>query len=111
MKAILLALVVVCAAASADTRSSATVRKFKRINPCADTVACAIVDHRVPLCAGGADSVQNLQWQSRIESLRKDRQEREVCRAMRSTGRDYCSLVRERNLSLLPRCESRESKN
>lgn len=49
-------------------RSSAVVSEFKRLNPCplngASRGPCPghQVDHIVPLCAGGADHVDNLQW-------------------------------------------------
>src|SRR2546425_505213 len=38
-----------------------------------------VVDHVVPLCAGGADAASNMQWQT-VEAARvKDRQERTQC--------------------------------
>lgn len=45
-----------------------------------------VVDHIVPLCAGGPDAVQNLQWQERAASYKKDAFERELCRAMKREG-------------------------
>ena len=38
-----------------------------------------VIDHVVPLCAGGADAPSNMQWQT-VEAARiKDRQERAEC--------------------------------
>lgn len=56
-------------------RSAAEVLAFKRHNPCPATGerrgACPgyQLDHVMPLCAGGADKVENMQWlSSRIPS-------------------------------------------
>lgn len=38
-----------------------------------------VVDHIVPLCAGGADASSNMQWQTVEEAKVKDRQERTEC--------------------------------
>ena len=38
-----------------------------------------VVDHVVPLCAGGADAPSNMQWQTVDEAKIKDRQERATC--------------------------------
>lgn len=45
-----------------------------------------VVDHIVPLCAGGPDVIDNLQWQERDASYKKDVFERELCRAMKREG-------------------------
>jgi hypothetical protein len=42
-----------------------------------------VVDHIKPLCAGGDDSVDNMQWQEYSESLMKDKVERMMCRDIR----------------------------
>ena len=42
-----------------------------------------VVDHVVPLCAGGADAPSNMQWQTVEEGKVKDRQERASCAARR----------------------------
>ena len=67
-------------------RSSAVKAEFQRANPCPSTGqrrgACSgfVKDHVKPLCAGGTDSVDNLQWQSVAEAKIKDREERRMCR-------------------------------
>ena len=42
-----------------------------------------VVDHVVPLCAGGADAPRNMQWQTVEQAKVKDRQERASCAARR----------------------------
>ena len=41
------------------------------------------VDHVVPLCAGGSDSVGNLQWQLKADAQRKDVAEKQLCARIR----------------------------
>lgn len=60
-------------------RNPAVIREFRKIHPCPYAKSDCIADHVVPLCAGGADAVSNLQWQHKAESLLKDREERRVC--------------------------------
>lgn len=38
-----------------------------------------VIDHIVPLCAGGADAPSNMQWQTVEAAKAKDRQERAEC--------------------------------
>jgi hypothetical protein len=70
-------------------RSSAAVRQFKAVQPCPETGdrrgACPgwVVDHVVPLCAGGADDPGNMQWQTVAEAKAKDREEHRQCRDLR----------------------------
>ena len=70
-------------------RSHAVTAEFQRENPCPSTGKMAgacpgfIKDHVTPLCAGGADSVSNIQWQTIEDAKTKDRSERESCRALR----------------------------
>lgn len=45
-----------------------------------------VVDHILPLCAGGPDVRTNMQWQERAASYQKDRYERALCRAMKTQG-------------------------
>jgi hypothetical protein len=76
-------------------RSAAEVLTFKRANPCPSTGerrgSCPgyVVDHVVPLCAGGPDAVSNMQWQKYRESLVKDVDERRQCRLIK-----YRSLIK-----------------
>lgn len=73
----------------AEARSRSPVRAFIAAVPCPGTgkthARCPgyVVDHIVPLCAGGADSPDNMQWQERAESLEKDRAEVALCRWLR----------------------------
>ncbi len=41
-----------------------------------------VVDHIKPLCAGGLDSVENMQWQTLKDSYLKDIQERKYCKSL-----------------------------
>lgn len=41
-----------------------------------------VVDHIVPLCAGGLDAPENMQWQVAAESYVKDKYERQMCKAL-----------------------------
>lgn len=72
--------------ASATTRSPTPVREFKRAHPCPATAQARgpcpgyVVDHVVPLCAGGADAPGNMQWQTTEDARAKDREERAQCR-------------------------------
>ncbi len=82
------AILLVALAAVAHARDPKQVRLFRAANPCPATGKTAgacpgwVVDHVVPLCAGGADQPSNMQWQTRADSVVKDRWERRVCRAL-----------------------------
>jgi hypothetical protein len=73
-------------AATPAERSAAARAAFKREQPCPSTGlrrgACPgwVIDHIQPLCAGGADRVSNMQWQTVADAKAKDRWERELCR-------------------------------
>lgn len=79
----------------ADARSRKPVRDFKAANVCPSTglmdpdAPCPghVVDHKEPLCAGGADTPQNMQYQEYQQSLLKDVWERRVCRLMAEVDR------------------------
>lgn len=81
------ALLLLAASLPAEARSRAARAEFQRQNPCPSTGsprgACPgyVVDHIVPLCAGGPDEPGNMQWQTRAESHAKDAEERRQCRA------------------------------
>jgi hypothetical protein len=70
-------------------RSAAEVLAFKRDNPCPSTElrrgACPNfhVDHVMPLCAGGSDTRQNMQWLSVEDHRVKTRADLRVCRYLR----------------------------
>jgi hypothetical protein len=70
-------------------RSHAAKAAFQRANPCPTTGATRggcpghVVDHMVPLCAGGADAPVNMQWQPVDEAKIKDREEAKLCRSLR----------------------------
>lgn len=75
------------------SRDPATVREFRSNHPCPATGkthgACPgyVVDHIIPLCAGGPDRPDNMQWQTKEEAHAKDLLEWEACRNLRRQGR------------------------
>lgn len=77
-------------AASAAERSKTVRAEFQREHPCPSTGAkrgaCPgyQADHRIALCAGGADRAGNLQWLTVEEHKRKTQQDLIECR---SSGR------------------------
>ena len=70
----------------ADARSAAARKAFIHAHHCPATGKASgkcpgyVVDHIVPLCAGGADAPRNMQWQTVAEAKVKDRAERRQCR-------------------------------
>ncbi|BBB59919.1 hypothetical protein UNDKW_1646 [Undibacterium sp. KW1] len=70
---------------AAPARSSTVKRDFQRQNPCPSTGktkgACPgyVKDHIKPLACGGADAVENMQWQMKEDAKKKDRIERKNC--------------------------------
>jgi len=83
---ILVVALLLASPASADTRHAATVRAFQRLTGYPHGRPGFVVDHIVPLCAGGADAVRNLQWQATAASYQKDVFERRLCAALRAQG-------------------------
>lgn len=89
---LLVAAAAVCSVARTDAgkiaRSRENIRAFIRANPCpagpdkGSKARCRgyVVDHVVPLCAGGHDGADNYQWQELVESRVKDRAEVALCR-------------------------------
>lgn len=76
-----------CQPASAKEPRSSTARTtFVKINPCPATglpkQPCPgyIIDHVIPLCAGGEDYPGNMQWQTIEDAKVKDREERRMCK-------------------------------
>jgi hypothetical protein len=71
--------------AAAHDRSAAQVRAYRALHPCPTTQRnvgpCPgyVVDHKKPLCLGGADRPRNMQWQAVAAAKRKDVRERRAC--------------------------------
>lgn len=82
----LLALLLVCAAIDAAPRSRAMRAEFQRTNPCPANGntrgPCPgwQADHILPLCAGGADRADQLQWLTVAEHAAKTRSDVAFCR-------------------------------
>ena len=72
-----------------EARDASARRAFVRESPCPATGQpngkCPgwVVDHIVPLCAGGPDKLDNMQWQTVEEAKIKDKEEWKLCRAIR----------------------------
>ena len=70
-------------------RSARAISEFKQQQPCPSTGlskgSCHgyIVDHIVPLCAGGQDDPSNMQWQTVQDAKAKDKVEWKQCRELR----------------------------
>jgi hypothetical protein len=41
-----------------------------------------VVDHIMPLCAGGADDPANMMWMTAVDGKKKDAVEMKLCRCM-----------------------------
>lgn len=73
------------AADAKQNRSNAARRAFVKENPCPATdsrsLPCPgyVIDHVIPLCAGGLDAKSNMQWQTITEAKEKDKEERKAC--------------------------------
>lgn len=84
-----LALAAYPAQATRIHRSHEVLTEFQKGHPCPSTGrtkgACPgyIKDHVIPLCAGGADAVENLQWQTKKDAAAKDKLEWAECREVR----------------------------
>jgi hypothetical protein len=70
-------------------RSAAAKTTFRSANPCPVTGKSRgpcpgwVIDHVIPLCAGGADAPSNMQWQTVAAGKAKDVIERRECAALR----------------------------
>ena len=88
-KAIFAAVALLCAAAPANARDPAERAAFVRQHHCPSTGKprgpCPgwVVDHIVPLCAGGVDAPGNMQWQRVKKAKAKDKKEWKQCRLLR----------------------------
>lgn len=84
-----LALSLVATETEAAPRSRAAKAEFQRQHPCPTSGkprgACPgfIIDHVLPLCAGGADAPSNMQWQTSADARMKDQREARECLALR----------------------------
>lgn len=67
-------------------RNEAEVRKFERMTGYPNGRPGFVVDHSIPLCAGGADNVSNMRWEPIQESYVKDKYERFLCAEMKRQG-------------------------
>lgn len=82
----ILSLALALGAALASERSAAARYQFRKLNPCPATQSrhgpCPgyVMDHIIPLCAGGADHPDNMQWQTSEAAKLKDSEERKSCR-------------------------------
>jgi hypothetical protein len=85
---LILILVSLAFKAYATERSSTERHRFVQTHACPSThkhrLPCPgyIVDHVVPLCAGGADYPGNMQWQTVAEAKAKDKEEWRLCREL-----------------------------
>lgn len=84
-----LILVIALLTMSAEARERGVIREFRKLNPCPSTGLTTgpcpthVVDHKCPLCMGCPDHVNNLAWQEKRESYKKDVDERRLCRWLR----------------------------
>lgn len=80
-----LACVIACLPLAAEARDAAQVRAFRRQHACPSTGKYTgpcpgwVVDHRQPLCAGGADHPSNMQWLTVEAHKPKTRADRAAC--------------------------------
>jgi len=87
--AVALTLATSAPAAARMPRSNSVRHAFVQMHPCpalgwaGGSCRGFVVDHKEPLCAGGSDAADNMQWQPISEAKEKDRLERAVCSAMR----------------------------
>jgi hypothetical protein len=90
----LLALVLALTVATVQARDPKVVYAFKKTHVCPSTgvtsasKACPgyVVDHMIPLCLGGPDSVENMAWQEQKASFQKDALERSLCEKYAKCG-------------------------
>lgn len=88
--AALLVALTASATAAPTPRSPAPRRAFVATHPCPvpdqPPKRCPghVVDHIVPLCAGGQDHPDNMQWQTTAAGKLKDRFERQLCTSIRT---------------------------
>jgi 5-methylcytosine-specific restriction endonuclease McrA len=70
-----------------DVRHKSIGVRFQHIHACPSTGktigSCPgwVKDHIIPLCGGGKDAVDNLQWQTVEEAKQKDQREKVYCKS------------------------------
>lgn len=76
-----------CTPAQAESNRNYKAKKaFKLFHPCPSTGrykgSCPnyVIDHIKPLACGGADSPDNMQWQTKAEAKAKDKWELKECK-------------------------------
>lgn len=83
--AVVIMLVASFSVSLASSRDPKAVAAFRADHSCPSTGKVSghspnyVVDHTYPLCAGGADTPENMMWMEREASYAKDRIERELC--------------------------------
>lgn len=91
-------------------RSYRVKHQFRLANPCPSTGKTTgpcrthVMDHVVPLCAGGRDSLNNLMWSELNLSKSRDSEERRLCRSLPSEGSgkvDLCLASERLRLPIL----------
>lgn len=94
MKKLLAVIILLSLPMFAATKRSAKARyDFRKSHPCPATGktrgACSgyVIDHVVPLCAGGVDRPENMQWQSGADAKRKDVIEKRQCAVLRKIAK------------------------
>ena len=103
-----LALLLPMAAEARVKRSQSAKVEFKAEHPCPATGArkgpCKgfVIDHSLPLCAGGLDIAKNMAWSTVAESKQKDQEEFALCRQIRkgllkasSDKDDLCPVAKQ----------------
>jgi hypothetical protein len=83
---VIMALVSAVAGVAQSPRRRATVVAFEKATGYPHGRPGYVVDHVIPLCAGGPDVAANLQWQTTAASYVKDGFERALCAAMKTQG-------------------------
>lgn len=84
---ITLAILIVAITFISAKRNQKEVTKYRKLSGCTQ-----IVDHIIPLCAGGSDTADNMQCQDKTTSYRKDIFERALCKEMK---KQHVKLIKE----------------
>lgn len=89
-----LCLLLVALSLDAATRHRAPIAAFMKASGHPNGWAGHVIDHIIPLCAGGQDVPSNMQWQELAASYRKDVFERALCAAMKKQGMMLVPIVK-----------------